>query len=316
MERKRISTISSLGVFVVFLWFLPSVGETKDIKVDCAKFKIQEKLKHADPGDTLLVSGTCNENIEILEEVHRITLDGQGSATINGGPPNAAGPNTILIRGKGILIKGFTITGGASGVSVLEGGTVSIESNIIQNTGRNGIIVNRHSSAEILNNTIKNNPGGDGISVNNHSHARIGFEGQPPALILAPNIIENNGEQGITIITSSHAQIFANVIRNNAGTAFSDGIFISKMSHADINGNTIDGNGRDGIRVQENSGANIGTDSTGETATVGDDTNTGNNPGFGIRCRVDGYASGNIGSLTGALGGQNFTQGCFDNVSP
>jgi hypothetical protein len=32
----------------------------------------------AKPGDTVLVSGTCRENLAISSEVVRITLDGQG----------------------------------------------------------------------------------------------------------------------------------------------------------------------------------------------------------------------------------------------
>ena len=54
--------------------------------IDNVRFKRQVK-----PGDTLLVSGTCNENIDLGEEVHGITLDGQGTATING-DPSVVGP--------------------------------------------------------------------------------------------------------------------------------------------------------------------------------------------------------------------------------
>lgn len=310
---EKISAIRGfVALLMAFVWLLPSVANADPHKLTCGKEKtIGKALHELKPGDTLLVSGTCNENVEIPEEVHRITLDGQGSATIHG--PDVA-LNTVLVKGTGITIRGFQITGGRNGISVEDGGTASIRDNIIQNTGRSGINVTRHSSAEIVNNTLKNNL--TGVLVINHSHARIGVEGPPPARILGPNVIENNGERGIVITASSYAKIFANVIRNNTGSTFSDGILIDKMSHADINGNTIDGNGRDGIRVQENSGANIGTDSTGATATVDDDTNTGNNPGFGIRCRVGGYASGNIGSLTGTLGAENFSQGCIDSVSP
>jgi hypothetical protein len=45
---------------------------------------IGQAIKMLKPGDTLWVSGTCNENLFIGQEVERITLDGQGTATING----------------------------------------------------------------------------------------------------------------------------------------------------------------------------------------------------------------------------------------
>ena len=312
MERTRRNLIKGFVFIGAFLWLLPLVANADPHKLTCGKEKtIGEALHELKPGDTLVVSGTCNENLVIPEEVRRITLDGQGTATIDG--PDAA-LNTVLVRGTGITIRRFQVTGGRSGIQVEEGGTAQIDSNIIRNTGRHGISVNRHSSAEIVNNTIQNNPG-NGIFVSNHSHARIGFEGPPPGRILKPNVIENNGEQGIFVGRSSYGKIIGNVIRNNTGSTLSGGIFIGIVSHADINGNTINGNGGDGIRVQENSGANIGTDSTGATATVDDDTNTGNNAGFGIKCRVDGYASGNMGSLAGTLAAQGFSQGCFDNVS-
>ncbi|MBI2987964.1 MAG: hypothetical protein HYY45_14465, partial [Deltaproteobacteria bacterium] len=74
--------------------------------VDCGLGQtISDKLKDLIPGDTLLVSGTCNENLVIREEVHRITLDGQGTATINGPDPSAS---TVSVQGAGITIKGFT----------------------------------------------------------------------------------------------------------------------------------------------------------------------------------------------------------------
>lgn len=45
--------------------------------VDCNGGEtIGGKLKDLIPGDALMVSGICNENVVIPEEVHRITLDG------------------------------------------------------------------------------------------------------------------------------------------------------------------------------------------------------------------------------------------------
>ncbi len=43
---------------------------------------ITEGVTHLKPGDTLLVTGTCKENVVISSDILRITLDGQGKATI------------------------------------------------------------------------------------------------------------------------------------------------------------------------------------------------------------------------------------------
>jgi len=124
---EKISAIRGfVALLMAFVWLLPSVANADPHKLTCGKEKtIGKALHELKPGDTLLVSGTCNENVEIPAEVHRITLDGQGTATINGGPPTLTGPNVVLIRGTGITIKGFTITGGRDGGSMgtLTGGS-------------------------------------------------------------------------------------------------------------------------------------------------------------------------------------------------
>lgn len=66
--------------------------------------------------------------IVLGQEVDRITLDGQGTATINGDPSAF----TVTVRGRGITIRGFTITGGLQGIAVLDGGSAVIDGNTIQ----------------------------------------------------------------------------------------------------------------------------------------------------------------------------------------
>jgi len=186
---------TSLVALFSFCFFVGQV-ESKTIQVDCDKKKtIQDDgLLSAVPGDVIEVSGTCNENVAILEEVHRITLDGQGTATINGGPLTTTGLDVIRVRGTGITIRGFTITGGGNGVNVVRGGTVVIDGNTIENTGRNGVRVN-NSRVNILNNIIQNIPGA-GIFLANGSDATIGFSGPPDARVAEPNTIQNNVGDG------------------------------------------------------------------------------------------------------------------------
>ena len=65
-----------------------------------------------------------------------------------------------------------------------------------------------------------------------------------------------------------------------------------------------------------NAGVDIGTDATGATPQFDDDTNTGTNGGFGVRCAIDGFVDGSLGSLTGTLGGKFFNEGCTNSVQP
>jgi parallel beta-helix repeat protein len=269
---------------------------------------IGQAIKGLKPGDTLLVSGTCNENLDIGEEVHRITLDGRGTATINGDSSASA----VSVTGTGITIRGFVITGGApQGVFVSDGGSAVIDGNTIQYADRNGIAVFRNSSADIVNNTIQNNPLA-GIAIQSNSSARIGWLGPPNNRVSAPNTIQNNGAQGVQVYRGSSAQIFSNTIQNNG----SHGVLVDRNAQAEIGACTIVGNAGDGIRGMRNAGVDVGTDATSATLAFDDDTNTGINGGYGVRCTIDGFVDGSLGDLTGTLGGKIFSEGCTDSVAP
>jgi len=269
---------------------------------------IGQMLRVLKPGDTLLVDGTCNENVFLGPEVHHITLDGQGVATINADTST----NAVTVTGTGITIKGFVITGGApQGIAVIDGASAIIDGNTIQYADRNGITVFRNSSADIINNTIQFNPLA-GIAVQSTSSARIGWVGPPNDRISAPNVVQNNGAQGIQVYRGSSSQIFSNTIQNNG----SHGIILDRNAQAEVAACIITGNRGDGIRVMRNSGLDLGTDATGSTPNFDDDVDTGVNGGYGVRCSLDGFVDGRLGPLTGTLGGKNFAEACTDSVVP
>jgi hypothetical protein len=305
--RMRVMGRIAFVLAAMFLW-LPSVGRAQSgtHTLTCGPQKtIGQAIKTLKPGDTLLVSGTCNENLAIGEEVSRITLDGQGLASINGD----SSANTVAVTGRGITIRGFVITGGSpQAINITDGGSAVIDGNTIQYAGRNGVAVFRNSSAEIINNTIQNNPLA-GIVIQSNSSARIGWVGPPNNRVSAPNTIQNNGTQGIQVYRESSAQIFTNTIQNNG----SHGIFVDRNAQAEISACLITGNAGDGIRAMRNAGLDIGTDATGATPQFDDDTNTGTNGGFGVRCTIDGFVDGNLGAL---LGGTSFSEGCTNSVQP
>ncbi len=306
--QMRVINAITLVLAVVFVSLSPSVGQAQADKhtLTCGHEKtIGQAIKTLKPGDTLLVSGTCNENVDLGEEVHGITLDGQGTATINGDPS----VNTITVTGRGITIQGFTITGGFQGIAVLDGGSAVIDGNTIQYAAFNGITVFRNSTAQIINNTIQNNPS-SGIQLQNSSSARIGFTGPPSNRVSAPNTIQNNGAPGIQVLRGSSAQIFTNTIRNNG----SHGVSVDRNAQAEIAACIITGNAGDGIRGMRNAGVDIGTDATGATPQFEDDTNTGTNDGFGVRCSIDGFVDGRLGALTGTLGVKSFAESCVDSI--
>ena len=191
------------------------------------------------------------------------------------------------------------------------GASAVIDGNTIQYADRNGITVFRNSSADILNNTIQY-AGLAGIAIQNTSSARIGWFGPPNSRVSAPNTIQNNAMQGVQVYRGSSAQIYSNTIQNNG----SHGVIVDRNAQAEIAGCTITGNAGDGIRGMRNAGVDLGTDSTGATPNFDDDTNTGTNSLYAVRCMIAGFVDGRLGAFSGTLGPKNFMEGCIDSVLP
>jgi hypothetical protein len=309
--RLRVVSGITLVLGTTFVSSGPAIGRAQSSThtLTCGSGRtIGQALQTLKPGDTLLVNGTCSENVEIGEEFQRITLDGQGVATINGD----ASSHAVTVRGQGITIRGFVVTGGApQGINVQDGGSAVIDSNVVQNNARNGIGVFRNSSADITNNTIQHNPVA-GIVVDSISSARIGWAGPPNNRVSAPNTIQDNGTQGIQVIRGSSAQIFTNTIQSNGG----NGIFVDRNSQAQVAGCVITGNAGDGIRGMRGAAVDIGTDAASATPQFDDDTNVGTNGGFGVGCTIAGFVDGRLGALTGTSGGKSFAEACVDSVVP
>ena len=117
-----------LAMFSAVL-LLPVPGVAGDTwLVDCnAGNTIQGAMTSAKSGDTLLVSGTCRENVQITG--WDLILDGQGTATISGPDSSAA---TIELMGvRNLTVKGFRVTAGRDGIVVNAGQMVALENNKI-----------------------------------------------------------------------------------------------------------------------------------------------------------------------------------------
>jgi parallel beta-helix repeat protein len=118
--------------------------------------------------------------------------------------------------------------------------------------------------------------------------------------------------QGVQVYRGSSAQLYTNIIQNNG----SNGIFVDRNSQAEVSANTITGNNGDGIRAMRNAGLD-----TAPTRPVRRPSSTttrtpGTNAGYGVRCTIDGFMDGVLGTLVGTLGGKTATEGCTDSVAP
>jgi hypothetical protein len=304
---SKISLSALLSVGAVTLLY--SESDAKTVKVACSPTKkLQSAIPKLKPGDVVLVSGTCNESVDVPSTIDRITIEGQGLATVINGIDPTGG--AIQIRGKDITLKNFMVTGPATGIQIHRGGTALIDGVTVDGVGGTGIIVQGGSFARIVNSTMQNNVNGNGISVTENSSARIGFLTNNDQTA-SPNTISGNN-RGVVVSESSSAVIVGNDISNNT----LEGVLVNTLSHADVASNTIDNNGNNGVHVGRNSGVDLGADSGTSIFESPNITNV-NNVGFGLRCFINSYADRRLGTLNGTSGQKDASAGgCIDSTIP
>ena len=111
-------------------------------------------LEKATPGETIQVSGTCQEAVMISTD--RITLDGGGNAIIDG-----RGAEAVTADGsRGVTLTGLTVRHGLNGVVAKGGAHLKLTSITMQNN-----LVNRASEVNITGTFLSQGNGVFGISL-------------------------------------------------------------------------------------------------------------------------------------------------------
>ena len=135
--------------------------------VDCSSGTIAAAMSEAQPGHTITITGTCNETVVVNKD--GITLDGEGSAVIDGGGANAA---VILIKGRrNVTLKGLAVQNGLLGIHADGGAAVGLENVTAQNNnrgidGRDGDGIRITASVASFKGTVRSNHNdGDGIDL-------------------------------------------------------------------------------------------------------------------------------------------------------
>jgi len=299
-------TTSLVTVTAAIAVLLCSPASSATLTVDCdAGNTIASVYATIKPGDNVLVSGLCKEQVNIPPEVTRVTFDGQKKTTIQHPGGQQASPHAFYNRGKEITIKNFTVTGGQDGIHLSGPASAVIDGNLVTKNSGRGIHIDKGSIARILNTTVEQS-GGIGIDVTGASYAYIGvFIPRVPAL--APNTIRNNGGPGINIERTSGAWIVGNTISGNKDS----GITVHRNAQADVIANTINGNGGDAITVTYNSGVNFDS----EPRKDGPNKTSQNNAGAGIKCAIGGYVDGPLGTLAGAKSVKDIDKSCVDRTA-
>ena len=304
MKLFRLSMVAGLAALLAMWGGAAAFAE--DMTVDCAAGEsINAALDKAGPGTKIIVSGHCKEAVFVKPNKFAVTLDGQGTATIEGPPSDTVpmGPDAfaIFVTGQQIKILGFTIIGGFHAVHLSGPATAEIGNNVIRDSG-GAIHLDKGSIGQIYGNTIENNKV-FGINLIENSYARIGFR-IPPQPEFQPNIIRNNDGNGIVVGRWSSAWIMGNDISNNTGT----GVLVDRGSMADIAANDLAGNGKNGITVTRNSGVAFHSEGT-ERPESGNKSSAANT-GYGVFCDIDGFIEGKLAGLSGSEGASSANGGC------
>lgn len=185
---------------------------------------------------TLLISGTCHENV-VIQGLNNVTLQGNPTATIDGGSDASVG--TVAIVGSlNISLNKLTLTGGGQGVGCIGVSYCLLNQLTIEKTLGDGADVQAAARLEIVDSVIQNNAGA-GLGV-----AGVGaFFG---------GAISGNGSDGVTLrnggfFATNPGNLTATVsIQNNSG----DGIRTTLHNTVNLNSAIITGNTGDGVTLQ------------------------------------------------------------------
>ncbi len=285
----KIAIIGLISAFTVS----PLFGQTATggsgiiLRVDCnheseyALPSINAAIKKLNPAvtSTVIVSGTCNENI-LLQSFDRLTLITTTGATINDASSGQS-PVVHIEDSRRVNLEGFTIRGGADGVLCNTASVCSLTGNTVEgSTGQEGVGAFAGSKVFLYGNTIQNNSQ-RALTVANNS--RVGSE---------YDTFRGNRDTGVVALSASSFITIGSIIQNNG----SDGIVVTDHSTARLISVTISGNAGNGVTLENAAEARFETFGGAMTVTA--------NGGSGVSVRDLSFGFFSAGtSITGNLGG-------------
>ena len=239
-----------------------SGGATHTVDCDAGE-TITSKMAQAQPGDTIMIAGTCNEPVVVDKD--GITLDGGGTAVIDGSGADAP---VISVNGhQNVIIKGLTVQNGLHGIRLADSAVAWLEDVIAQGSrfksgydSGAGIVVYTSSTVALTGAVVANDNAGNGIGADTGgSVVALGnfvVEGNrlPPVRFEA----NGNGGYGISIWANSSFSIFGAdtaAFNDNGGS----GAHVSSGSSAafGVGSAAFNNNGGSGVAVFEGSTATL-----------------------------------------------------------
>jgi len=266
-----------VSAILLALFLLPAAAHATDVVVACPGQKINDALAALPQNgpNTITVTGTCNEDVSIIDVRSLTIIAGAGGAKIVQ-PQDSS--TFDIVRSQNITrqyleiagVPGSTLGFGGSGVNINEASDVQILGCDIHDNEGDGVSVNAGSLLFIRNTNIHNNNPGSGLDVNTNSsvyvrattiqnnacaHGSPGCNSFNVGVFVARNsvvslrqntLIQNNGDIGILArLLSTVGLDFspANTLTTIQGHNIT-GLFIQEGAHLQVNGTAlIQGNG-------------------------------------------------------------------------
>jgi len=252
--------------FWLFLWTIavfPIVAHAGTLYVNCGGHKGLTQIQKAinllqqaqtSGSNTILVSGSCKENITI-QSLDNLTLTAQNGASITDAS-NGALDVIDVIDSRRVSINGFTINGGANGVVCNNYSLCRFSANTIQNSVGTGVMV-RSSQVRFEGDILQNNTaqglgvvnGGqaNGDSLTIHGNGNGVLVVAKGTLFLTNSVVQENQNVGLRAVEGSTLRIIGSTVTGNG----SNGVELDQSAQARFEAfsgaNGITGNGGAGV---------------------------------------------------------------------
>jgi len=259
---KQRATVFAFFMFVT-IGGASQYAQAANLNVNCDKHESIRKALHVlattnpQGPNRLTVSGSCKGNF-VIQSMDRLTLITNKGASITD-RSNLTLAVVDIEDSHSVIVQGFTINGGAQGISCSTASVCYVTGNTIQGRdgSRFGVFVVRGSRAFLESNVIQN-------------WARGAFIDQSAEVFSSNDVIQGNGGSAIVVINRSYFEALNSHLDNNGfgieaggsgvfigGGSISnnstDGIRVLAASEAIFQGPTITGNGEVGIKVKDGS---------------------------------------------------------------
>jgi hypothetical protein len=269
-----------------------ALADSRVIFVNCSEgASLAMAVKQAEPETKIKVTGACDGPLTI-------TTDGLNLQAINSASITAPNANVVTVNGAtGVVLNGFTISGGNNGVIVENSSSVSfrhttITGNIstgLQLLGSSSATINQFSSTDnglfgidveasssliVAGNNSVQGSGVFGIQVNNGSSisltgANLQVTGNTLGVQIGTNAAgfldgtsvldtSNNATDGTTIVSGSHVVNFGGTITSNGNGIH--GISLNSKAGLDMDAGSqvmVNNNGADGMHLERASSMTI-----------------------------------------------------------